>query len=97
MIPTENLHCLIRAQLAKRGGHRPHGRIAPGAVPGYIAALRETNSGGDGKDPSKPSRIWKHKGSGSGAERRVGENVSPRLNPAVGEIPLISVISVTRL
>ena len=83
----KNLHWVIRAQIAKRGGHRSHVRIAPEAVPGYISALRETNSGGDGKGFSNPSRIWKPKGIGSAAEHRVGENVSPLLNPAVGEIP----------
>ena len=50
MVPTENLHWLIRAQLAKRGGHRSQMRIAPDAVPGYIADLRETNVSGDGKE-----------------------------------------------
>ena len=49
MMPTENFHWLIKAQLAKRGGRKSHVRIAPDAVPGYIAALRETNVVGDGK------------------------------------------------
>ena len=48
MMPTKNLHWLIKAQLAMRGGHKSHVRIAPDAVPGYIAALRETNVVGDG-------------------------------------------------
>ena len=86
MIPTKNLHWLIRAQLAKRG-HLPQVRIAPGAAPGHIAALRETNSGGDGKDHTKPPKIWKPKVVGPGVGHRVGGNVTPHLNPAVGAIP----------
>ena len=43
-----NPHWLIRAQLAMRGGRRSQMRIAPDAVPGYIADLRETNAVGDG-------------------------------------------------
>lgn len=75
MIPTKNLHWLIRAQLAKRGGHRPQVRIAPDAVPGYIAALRETNSGGYGEERAKPSHVWKPKTDAQG--HRDGENVDP--------------------
>ena len=61
MIPTKNLHWLIRAQLAKRGGHRSHMRISHDAVPGYIAALRETNDSGDVEDRPKASLQWKPK------------------------------------
>ena len=58
MAPADNLHWLIKAQLAKRGGHRPHTRITPAAAPGYIAALRETNGGGAG---STPQPKWRPK------------------------------------
>ena len=87
MIPTKNLHWIIRAHLAKRGGHRSQVRIAQDAVPGYIAALRETNTAGDGKDVTKPSRVWKVKGGGHESDHRTGEVILPDLNPAAGEIP----------
>ena len=57
-MPFENLHWLIRAQLAKRVGHRAHARIAPDAVPGYIATLRETNTPKDGEAPHATGKIW---------------------------------------
>ena len=87
MIHTKNLHWIIRAQLAKRGGHRSQVRIAPDAAPGYIAALRETNTAGDGKDTTEPSRAWEPKSVGQEAGHRTGETVKPDVNPAVGEIP----------
>ena len=90
MIPTRNLHWLIRAQLAKRGGHRSQMRIAHDAAPGYIAALRETNlAGGDGKERAKPVQIWKPKGGGRFHVHTDGEVslMSADLNPAVGEVP----------
>ena len=73
--------------MAKRGGHRPQVRIAPDAVPGYIAALRETDDAGDGKDVTKPSRVWKPKGLGQESDHRTGVTAAPDLNPAAGEIP----------
>ena len=87
MIPTKNLHWITRAQLAKRGRHRSQVRIAPDAVPGYIAALRETNSAGDGKDTTKHIIIWKAKGNGQDSDHRTGETVIPDLNPSADEIP----------
>ena len=90
MITTKNLHWLIRSQLAKRGGHRSQMRIAPDAVPGYIAALRETNLDGDGKERTKPVQIWKPKGGGpvlGHAEVEVSFR-SADLNHAVGDVPV---------
>ena len=90
MMPTKNLHWLIKAQLAKRGGHKSHVRIAPDAVPGYIAALRETNLVGDGqgKTPNKPS--WRPKASGIYVPKQDGDCVAVdpgSSNPSVGNIP----------
>ena len=87
MIPTKNLHWIIRAQLEKRGGRRSQVRIAPDSVSGYIAALRETNSDGDGKNTTKPVRMWKPKGGGNDSDHRTGETVTPSVNPAAGEVP----------
>ena len=64
VMPTENLHWLIRAQLAKRGCHSARVRIAPGDLPGYAAFIRDTNStnGGDAASPSKAD--WAQKTNG---------------------------------
>ena len=74
-IPTKNLQWLIRVQLAKRCGHRPQMRIAPGAAPVYIYAIRETNDAGDGKVKSTHPPVWKHK------------NPPPSKIQADGEVP----------
>ena len=89
MIPTKNLHWLIRAQLAKRGGHRSQMGIAPDDAPGYISALRGTNSVGDGEDRSKPVSIWKPESSQYAHAHTDGEVLTERANtnPAVGEVP----------
>ena len=91
MMPTKNLHWLIKAQLAKRGGHKSHVRIAPDAVPGYIAALRETNLVGDGQVQNKGSKqVWKPKVSEGLAPKQDGECVVAEvysINPGVGIIP----------
>ena len=64
-------------------------RIEPDAVTGYIAALRETNSVGDGKDRVKQLQTWKQKVVNSAQGRTDGEvTLAPTgLNPAVGEVP----------
>ena len=89
MITTRNLRWLIRAHLAKRGGHRSQMRIAPGAAPGYIDALRETNLAGDGKGRTKPVQIWKPKGGDPVHEHTDGEVslMAADSNPAVGAVP----------
>ena len=76
-MPTKNLHWLIKAHLAKRGGRKSHVRIAPEAVPGYIAALRETNKMGDGRNGRNGPMLRKPK------------QVIPTLNKTDGE-PTVS-------
>ena len=61
MIQTNHLHWIIRADLDKSGGHRSDMRIAPGAVPGYITTLRETNASGDGEEKPKHPHVWRNK------------------------------------
>ena len=58
MIQFKNLHWLIKAQLAKRGARQSQVRIAPGAVPGCVADLRETDHTGDGAGKFKPRPKW---------------------------------------
>ena len=73
MAPTKNLHRLIRAQLAKTRGNRPQVRIAPCALPGYIAVLRETNLAGGGEGRPKPYQLWTPKAANPGHGRHAGE------------------------
>ena len=89
-MPTKNLHWLIKAQLAERGGRKSHVRIAPDAVPGYIAALRGTNSVGDGGNKREGILIWKPKNATGKVQKTDGDsNIAPFnfTNPAVGPVP----------
>lgn len=88
--PTKNSHMLIRAPPAKSGGHRAHARIAPDAVAGYIAALRETNTPTDGAVPTISKKVWKPKppkGRHGPSDGHSDERIDAALNPAVGLVP----------
>ena len=90
MVPAKNLHWLIKAQLAKRGGHRSHVRIAPDAVPGYIAYLRETNQAGDGSNKREAPLAWKPKPKPGKAPKTDGDSsttLSAFVNPEAWPIP----------
>ena len=90
MMPKKNLHWIIKAQLAKRGGRKPHVRIAPGAVPGYVAALRETNQVGDGANKRDGPLIWQPKHTSGKVQKTDGDastNSQNFTNPAAGLIP----------
>ena len=86
MVPTKKLHWLSRGQAR---GHRSQMGIPPDSSPGYIAALRETNSAGDGKDKSKPVQIWKPKSAAPTHVHTDGEVLvrKTNTNPAAGDIP----------
>ena len=89
MMPTKNLHWLIKAQPAKRGGHKSHVRIAPYGVPGYMAALLETNNVGDGHNRRNGPVIWKPKNSLAKVTKTDGDSsaLDPGCaNPAVGPV-----------
>ena len=89
MFPARNLHCLIRAHLAKRGGRKSHVRISPDDVPGYIAALREANSSGDGQSKRIPSAVCRPKGPARETKHADGHSETHPLvitNRAVGEV-----------
>ena len=64
-------------------------RIPPDAVPGYIAALRETNASGGGKERTNPILQWKPKSPPSAHTRKDGEVPfeSVQEKPDVGEVP----------
>lgn len=75
--------------MAKSGGHRSQMRIAPGGVPAYVDALRETNKVGDGNGRSKPALKWKPTASPPVTIQTDGEVPvdEVRLAPSVGEVP----------
>ena len=90
VMPAKNSPWLIRAQLAKRGGHRAHARIAPGAVPGYIDAIRETRIPKGGDVPAPAQKIWKPKQptkKPAPADWQRDGTIYIVVNPAVGPVP----------